>query len=94
MRKKLLTGIKIREEMERLEADRKKITEEADEKLEMETVLHLSRHNAGNLKTTASATESKTSKSLLNNFIDKGRLQKTLMAKSNSVEKWGVRIFS
>ena len=73
---------------------KKEQEEEADEKLEMETVLHLSRHNAGNLKTTASATESKTSKSLLNNFIHKGRLQKTLMAKSNSVEKWGVRIFS
>ena len=53
----------------------------SDEKLEMETVLHLSRHNAGNLKTTASATESKTSKSLLNNFIDKGRLQKTFNGK-------------
>merc|ERR1712176_447179 len=43
-----------------------------DEKLtETDTVLHLSRHNDGKLKTTSSIKETKQSKSLLNNIIDK-----------------------
>merc|ERR1712110_838050 len=42
----------------------------SDEKLtETDTILHLSRHNDGNLKTTAS--ETKQGKTLLNNLIDK-----------------------
>ena len=43
-----------------------------DEKLtETDTVLHLSRHNDGKLKTTSSIKKTKQSKSLLNNIIDK-----------------------
>ena len=44
----------------------------SDEKLtETDTVLHLSRHNGGNLTTTSSIKETEKGKSLLNNIIDK-----------------------
>lgn len=58
----------------------------SDEKLsETDTILHLSRHNDGNSKTTASLIETKQGKTLLNNLIDK--VKKLSKDESQSVIK-------
>merc|ERR1712147_184135 len=57
-----------------------------DEKLsETDTILHLSRHNDGDSKTTASVTETKQGRNLLNNLIDK--VKKLSKDESQSVIK-------